>query len=126
MFCQSCGRAMAETASVCPNCGAPVKGMAMSSVAPSNAAQHVSGAWYLAPLFFGIIGGIIAWAVNKDKDPKRARNLLIFGLVWTLLPVVIALAIFLCTLPFIPPPTYPYTGHPLTSPPPQRSCQRPL
>src|SRR5437016_11723401 len=107
MFCQSCGRAIAETASVCPNCGAPVKGMAISNVAPSNAAQHVSGAWYLLPFFFGIIGGIIAWAVNKDKDPKRARNLLIFGLVWTLVPVIIALAIFLYTVPFIAPPTYP-------------------
>src|SRR6266568_8221021 len=89
MFCQSCGRAIAETASVCPNCGSPVKGMAMSSVAPSNAAQHVSGAWYLLPFFFGIIGGIIAWAVNKDKDPRRARNLLIFGIVWTVLWVVV-------------------------------------
>src|SRR6266581_2862511 len=103
MFCQSCGRAIAETASVCPNCGAPVKGMAMSNVAPSNAAQHVSGAWYLVPLFFGIIGGILAWAVNKDKDPKRARNLLIFGLLWTFVPIIIiGIAVFY-TLTVRPP-----------------------
>jgi len=71
----------------------------MSNVAPSNAAQRVSGAWYLLPLFFGIIGGIIAWAVNKDKDPKRARNLLIFGLLWTFIPIIIGIAVFLYTVP---------------------------
>ena len=103
MFCQGCGRAIAETASVCPNCGAQVKGMAMSNVAPSNAAQHVSGAWYLLPFFFGIIGGIIAWAVNKDKDPKRARNLLIFGLLWTFVPLIIIGIVLFYTLT-VPPP----------------------
>jgi len=94
---------MAETASVCPNCGAPVKGVAMSSVAPSNAAQHVSGAWYLVPLFFGILGGIIAWAVNKDKDAKRARNLLIFGLLWTFVPPIIVGIVFFYTVPTLAP-----------------------
>ena len=75
----------------------------MSSVAPSKAAQHVSGAWYLVPLFFGIIGGIIAWAVNKDKDPKRARNLLIFGLLWSIVPIIIIGIVLFYTLT-VPPP----------------------
>ena len=75
----------------------------MSNVAPSNAAQRVSGAWYLLPLFFGIIGGIIAWAVNKDKDPKRARNLLIFGLLWTFVPLIIVIAVFFYTAPMLAP-----------------------
>jgi uncharacterized Tic20 family protein len=77
--------------------------MTMSNVAPSNAAQHVSGAWYLLPFFFGIIGGIIAWAVNKDKDPKRARNLLIFGLLWTFVPLIIIGIVLFYTLT-VPPP----------------------
>jgi len=69
--------------------------------------RTVSAAWYLVPLFFGIIGGIIAWAVNKDKAPKRARNLLIFGLVWTLIPVIIGLVVFLYSAPHIGPPPPP-------------------
>src|SRR5438132_5691107 len=90
----------------CPyqrSCCAPIRGAAPISPAatPWEPVQHVSATWYLVPLFFGILGGIIAWAVTKDKDPKRARNLLIFGLVWTLVPVIIALAIFLYTVPFI-------------------------
>ncbi len=56
------------------------------------------------PLFFGILGGIIAWAVNKDKDPKRARNLLIFGLLWTFVPlIIIGLTVFFYTVS-VPPP----------------------
>lgn len=110
MFCRSCGKEMADNAVFCPSCGAPARGAApMSSAAtPWQPTQHVSAAWYLVPLFFGIIGGIIAWAVTKDKDPKRARNLLIFGLVWTLVPIIlIGLVVFFYQAPFIAPPTYP-------------------
>jgi len=97
MFCPRCGKQIADTATFCPNCGAPISA---GSATPSYAAastplQPVSGAWYLVPLFFGIIGGIIAWAVNKDKDPKRARNLLIFGIVWTVVWIVVTAIISL-------------------------------
>jgi len=34
---------------------------------------------------FGIIGGIIAWAVTKENNSKKARNFLIFGLIWTII-----------------------------------------
>ena len=92
----------------CPNCGALPKGAATTGAAttPWQPVQHVSAAWYLVPLFFRIIDGIMAWAVNKDKDPKRARNMLIFGLVWTLVPVIIAL-VFLYTALYIGPPIPP-------------------
>jgi len=110
MFCQRCGKQIADTATFCPNCGGPVSGVAPPRYATaSKPVQPVSGAWYLVPFFFGIIGGIIAWAVNKDKDPKRARNLLIFGIVWTVLWVVvtalIAFFVFFFTAPT--PATYP-------------------
>lgn len=76
---------------------------APSYTAAPKPVEPVSGAWYLVPLFFGIIGGIIAWAVNKDRDPKRARNLLIFGIVWTVVltvvTVLISFAVFFYTAP---------------------------
>jgi hypothetical protein len=40
----------------------------------------VSGAWWLLPIFIGWIGGLIAWLVNKDVDPKQARAMLITGI----------------------------------------------
>ena len=53
----------------------------------------VSKAWYLVPFFFGIIGGIIGYLAVKDRNKNTAKNLLIFGIVWTLLPIIIIFAI---------------------------------
>ena len=102
---------MADNAVFCPSCGEPVRGAAPTSSAATlwQPAQHVSAACYLVPLFFRIIGGIVAWAVTKDRDPKRATNLLIFGLVWTLVPIILfGLAVFLLTAPYhVGPTPYP-------------------
>src|SRR2546422_2328857 len=40
-----------------------------------------SGLWYLVPLFFGLIGGIIAYAAVKDKDESMASACLILGFI---------------------------------------------
>ncbi len=40
----------------------------------------VSGAWWLLPIFMGWLGGLIAWLVNKDADPQKARAMLITGI----------------------------------------------
>lgn len=104
MFCQKCGKEMADNAAFCPSCGAPATAVPVwSSGVPQTPVEPVSGAWYLVPFFFGIIGGIIAWAVNKDRDPSRARNLLIFGLVWSVVwfavGILIAVVFFFATVP---------------------------
>lgn len=52
-----------------------------------------SGAWYLVPIFFGIIGGIIGYFAIKDKDNGMASNLLITGIVFTIIWWVIAVGI---------------------------------
>ena len=35
---------------------------------------------WLLPIFFGIIGGVIFWAINKDTNPDKARTGLILGI----------------------------------------------
>ena len=40
-----------------------------------------SNAWYLLPIFVGIIGGIIAFFILRRDDPPKARNCLYIGLV---------------------------------------------
>jgi len=40
-----------------------------------------SKAWYLLPIFMGIIGGLIAYFVVKRDDPKLGKNCLIVGIV---------------------------------------------
>jgi|WetSurMetagenome_2_1015567.scaffolds.fasta_scaffold492479_2 uncharacterized Tic20 family protein len=79
-FCSNCGAKINSKALICPSCG----------VRQAAAAEDVSSLWYLVPLFFGFIGGIVAWAVNKDRDPKKARKMMIFGILWTVLIVVLS------------------------------------
>jgi len=48
-----------------------------------------SAAWYLAPIFFGIIGSAIMWYVLKDEDhpdsPKMVKKGWIIGIVLTVI-----------------------------------------
>jgi uncharacterized membrane protein (UPF0136 family) len=61
-------------------------------------AEKPTRAWYLIPLFLGIIGGIIGYFAVKDSDKKMANNLLIEGLVltvvWVILWIVSIVALF--------------------------------
>ncbi len=50
-----------------------------------------SAAWYLAPIFFGIVGAAIMWYVLKDEDhpdsPKMVKKGWVIGIVLTLISV---------------------------------------
>jgi len=50
-----------------------------------------SAAWYLAPIFLGIIGSAIMWYVLKDEDhpdsPKMVKKGWIIGIVLTLVSI---------------------------------------
>lgn len=49
-----------------------------------------SSLWFLLPIFFNVIGGVIAYFVIKDDDPRKAKNCLLLGIILT----VISFAIF--------------------------------
>ncbi|MBN2202676.1 MAG: hypothetical protein JW700_00620, partial [Candidatus Aenigmarchaeota archaeon] len=55
--------------------------------------ESPSKAWYLVPIFFGILGGIIGYFAVKDDDKNMANKLLILGIVLTILPVIILFGI---------------------------------
>ena len=52
-------------------------------------AKKPSAAWYLLPIFCGIIGSVIMWYVVKDEDhpdsPKMVRKGWIIGIALTIL-----------------------------------------
>jgi predicted RNA-binding Zn-ribbon protein involved in translation (DUF1610 family) len=93
-YCPNCGSELPPASAFCINCGKPIPAPTVQPAKPP--AEKVSGWWYLVPLLFGIIGGIIAWAATKSRDPANARKMLIFGVVWSvlLLLLVIAGAVF--------------------------------
>ncbi len=51
--------------------------------------KQTSGFWYVLPILFGIIGGLIAWAVNKKNDPKKAVSFLWVGGIITVVTGVL-------------------------------------
>jgi len=50
-----------------------------------------SGLWYLLPIIFGIIGGVIAYFVIKQDDPGKAKNCLYLGIVLLIIDIVAGL-----------------------------------
>jgi len=84
-YCSNCGAEIDPKARICPKCG----------VEQAPLVEKVSDAWYLAPFFLGIIGGLIAWLANKDRDPRKARNFLIFGLVWSVVLMFLIWFVFI-------------------------------
>jgi hypothetical protein len=66
---------------------------------PPASRRTVSGAWWLLPIFMGWLGGVIAWLVNKDVDPSKARAMLITGIVISALVLVLAVAAIPSTSP---------------------------
>jgi hypothetical protein len=59
---------------------------------PPRPARRVSGAWWLLPILVGWLGGLIAWLVNRDVDPRRARQMLITGIAISALLAFLVLA----------------------------------
>ena len=50
--------------------------------------------WYLLPILFGIIGGVIAYFVIKQDDPIKAKNCLKLGLVLLIIDIILGVSVF--------------------------------
>lgn len=59
--------------------------------------RDASAAWYLVPIFLGIVGGVIMWLALRKEDPRKAKK----GLIVAVIVHFIALAIFLATAAFL-------------------------
>ncbi len=45
--------------------------------------------WYLLPIFFSLIGGIIAYFAIRHNDPKKAKKCLYLGIILTMISIII-------------------------------------
>ncbi len=48
-----------------------------------------SNAWFLLPIVFGVIGGIIAFFILRHDDPRKAKNCLYLGLVLMVFGIIL-------------------------------------
>ena len=54
----------------------------------SDSEKSRSNAWYLLPIFFGIIGGVIAFFIIRGDDPRKARNCLYLGIILMFIGII--------------------------------------
>ncbi len=47
-----------------------------------------SNAWFLLPIFIGVIGGIIAFFILRHDDPRKAKNCLYLGLAFMIIGIM--------------------------------------
>ncbi|EGG42679.1 Hypothetical protein Nlim_0392 [Candidatus Nitrosarchaeum limnium SFB1] len=48
-----------------------------------------SNAWYLLPVFVGLIGGVIAYWVLRRDDPSKAKKCLYLGIILAIVGIII-------------------------------------
>jgi uncharacterized membrane protein len=53
-----------------------------------------SRAWYLVPIFFGLIGGIISYFAIRRDDPQKAKKCLCLGIILTAINVIVNISLF--------------------------------
>ena len=61
-----------------------------------------SSFWFLLPIVFNVIGGIIAFFIIKEDDPKKARNCLYLGIILAAIPVLLIIVPLLIGITFLP------------------------
>ena len=49
--------------------------------------------WYLLPIFFGIIGGIIAYFAIRKDDREKAKKCIYLGLILLAVGIIVEIAI---------------------------------
>ena len=52
-----------------------------------------SRAWYLVPIFFGLIGGIIAYFAIRKDDPEKAKKCLWVGIILTAINIIVNISL---------------------------------
>lgn len=58
--------------------------------------------WFLLPILFNVIGGVIAYFVIKEDDPKKAKNCLLLGIILTVIWFALFFIPFLIGISMMP------------------------
>ena len=52
-----------------------------------------SNMWFLLPIFFGMIGGIIAYIVIRKNDSRKAKNCIYIGIIMMILGIILNISL---------------------------------
>ena len=86
-FCPTCGKELPDGSTYCANCGHGINqnkesGQTRNRVTGKTPRKR-SAWWYIVPVLFSMIGGIISFFILRNDDPKLAKNCLIIGAALT-------------------------------------------
>ena len=56
--------------------------------------------WYIVPILFGIIGGIIGYYALRRDDPQKAKKCLYLGLILTAINIIANIALIAAGIGF--------------------------
>ncbi|MCX5997466.1 MAG: hypothetical protein NTV42_07690 [Chloroflexi bacterium] len=78
--------------------GKPRPAPEKKGIVQPGASQPVSNLWWLLPVFLAWVGGLAAWLATRDKEAKKARNMLFTGLGMTVIQGVIVFVLIFTLL----------------------------
>ena len=61
-----------------------------------------SSLWFLLPIIFNVIGGVIAYFIIKEDDPKKAKNCLYLGIILAAIPIILIAVPILIGISILP------------------------
>ena len=50
--------------------------------------KNPSKAWYLLPIFFGLLGGLVMYFIVRDDNKQMAKNGLILSVILTIVGII--------------------------------------
>ena len=64
----------------------------------TNQVNKIGTIQWLLPILFGILGGVLFWAINKEHDPANARLGLVLGVGLSIVSIALYALLALMTL----------------------------
>ena len=77
IYCQVC----ADEIFVKKKAGGPSSSGVVKAVPVAE--EKLEGYWWLLVIFLVWVGGLITWALNKDRAPEAAKSMLFWGIGFT-------------------------------------------
>lgn len=88
VFCKRCGNELqSQDAVTCPHCGKLIK--ETTSPSETTPTKRPCSVWYLLPIFFSIVGGLIMYFVLKDQNKSMAKKGLVIGITMSVIGFII-------------------------------------